>query len=74
MTQKKQTAVEWLISKIEVNSNPSLTQKEMIEYIQQAKELEKQQIIKAAYDNMGNNFDPNMGRAEQYYNETFKQD
>jgi hypothetical protein len=41
----KQTAVEWLISKIEVNSNPSLTQKEMIGYIEQAKEMEKQQII-----------------------------
>lgn len=40
----KQTAIEWLISKIEVNSNPSLTQKEMIGYIEQAKEMENQQI------------------------------
>ena len=37
------TAVEWLISKIERNENPSLTQKEVIEYIEQAKEMEKQQ-------------------------------
>ena len=33
--------------------------------------LEKEQIMKAVYDSMGANFDPNMGRAEQYYNETF---
>jgi len=34
-------------------------------------ELEKQQIVKAVYDSMGTNLDPNMGRAEQYYNETY---
>jgi hypothetical protein len=39
---------------------------------QQAKEMEKNQIIKAVYDSMGTNLDPNIGRAEQYYNETFK--
>ena len=32
---------------------------------------EKQQIMKAVYDSMGTNFDPNMGRAEQYYNEIY---
>ena len=36
-------------------------------------EMEKQQIMNAVYDSMGTNFDPNMGRAELYYNETFKQ-
>jgi hypothetical protein len=41
------------------------------EDIAQAKELEKQQIVKAVYDSMGTNIDPNMGRAEQYYNETY---
>ncbi len=68
------TAVEWLISKIEVNSNPSLTQKEMIGYIEQAKEMEKQQIIDAqsyaiSKADMTNNrgfFD-----CEQYYNDKF---
>jgi hypothetical protein len=34
-------------------------------------EQEKQVIMKAVYDGMGTNFDPNMGRAELYYNETF---
>jgi hypothetical protein len=33
--------------------------------------MEKKQIMKAVYDSMGTNFDPNMGRAEQYYNETY---
>jgi hypothetical protein len=40
----KQTAIEFLISKIESNSNPSLTQEELKESIEQAKETEKQQL------------------------------
>ena len=42
--------------------------------IAKAKELmklEQEVIVKAVYDGMGKNFDPNMGRAELYYNETF---
>lgn len=35
-------------------------------------EVEKQQIMLAVYDSMGTNFDPNMGRAELYYNEKYK--
>ena len=42
------------------------------EDIVKAKELEKQQIMKAVFDSMGTNIDPNLGRAEQYYNETYK--
>ena len=33
--------------------------------------IEKQQIKQAVYDAMGTNFDPNMGRAELYYNEHY---
>lgn len=33
--------------------------------------VEKEVIMKAVYDGMGTNFDPNMGRAEQYYIEMF---
>jgi hypothetical protein len=33
--------------------------------------MEKEQITQAVYDSMGTNFDPNMGRAEQYYNEVY---
>jgi len=62
------TAVEWLAEHL--CNEPNFDYWKAVE---QAKEMEKQQIIKAVYDSMGTNFDPNMGRAEQYYNETFKQ-
>ena len=65
------TAVEWLVSNIDwMLVRNSKHHYKMI--IEKAKEMEKQQIIKAVYDSMGTNFDPNMGRAEQYYNETYK--
>jgi hypothetical protein len=60
------TAVEFLVQELrngkELNDN----------LIKQANEMFEQQIMKAVYDSMGTNFDPNMGRAELYYNETFK--
>ena len=66
----KQTAVEWLVEQINKHwDNEDVNSDELIK---QAKEMEKEQIMKAVYDSMGTNFDPNMGRAEQYYNETFK--
>ena len=66
------TAVEWLekeFVKLEVTIGVHGV---MYEIIEQAKEMEKKQIMKAVYDSLGTNFYPNMGRAEQYYNETFK--
>lgn len=37
-----------------------------------ARQLHKQEIMEAFYEGMRcQNFDPNMGRAELYYNETF---
>ena len=70
---KKQTAVEWLIE--ELNDNGFSHLDLAADIIEQAKEMEKQQIIDAFgvgchvestrlihYDDM----------AEQYYNETFK--
>jgi hypothetical protein len=60
------TAVEWLIEQIK-----SEKYIEDVDF-EQAKELEKQQIVKAVFDSMGTNLDPNMGRAEQYYNEIYK--
>lgn len=68
--ENKQTAVEWLINEIEKKHNFRFGNFYWAE-IQQAKEMEKKQIMKAVYDSMGTNFDPNMGRAEQYYNETY---
>lgn len=71
----KQTAVEWLVDQMfkqgyfDGNKPLSITNLDHLQH--QAKEKEKQQIMQAVYDSMGTNFDPNMGRAEQYYNETY---
>jgi hypothetical protein len=63
------TAVEWLIDEhfggIE-NCTPDFRV-----HIQQAKEMEKQQIINAYYVNCDVN---TIQTGEQYYNETFKSD
>jgi hypothetical protein len=63
----KQTAVEWLVSHL--NKQEWFTYKQR-EYIEQAKEMEKQQIIDA-YNEGGCNWDSEL-EAEQYYNDTFK--
>ena len=62
----KQTAVEWLVQRLADNGILHSSD------IAEAKQMEKQQIIKAVYESMGTNIDPNLGRAEQYYNETYK--
>ena len=74
------TTVEWY--EIEINllielyETKQIPQREFItikhNLFYKAKEMEKQQIMQAVYDSMGTNFDPNMGRAELYYNEKFK--
>jgi hypothetical protein len=64
----KQTAVEWLVSHL--NKQEWFTYKQ-IEYIEQAKEMEKQQIIDA--HNNGKNILPPNENGKQYYNQTFKE-
>lgn len=63
-----QTAVDWLVDKLlkgEFINNPN-------ELIQQAKHMEKEQIVDAFYEGMqANTFDPNKGRALMYYNKTY---
>jgi hypothetical protein len=59
------TAVEWLVERLAENGILHSSD------IAKAKELEKQQIMKAVFDSMGANIDPNLGRAELYYNETY---
>ena len=63
----KQTAVKWLFEQL-----PKKLHSHYKKQLDQAKAMEKEQIMNAVYDSMGTNFDPNMGRAEKYYNETFK--
>ena len=64
----KQTAVEWLLEQLRNEEGIDFIP---TSFVNQAKEMEKEQIMKAVYDSMGTNFDPNMGRAELYYNENY---
>lgn len=66
----QQTAVDYLVNELRLNLT---IYKHTKNVINKAKAMEKEQIMKAVYDGMGTNFDPNMGRAEQYYNETYTQ-
>ena len=64
---EKQTALEWLVEQMDIK-NPTWS---INKQIQQAKEMEKQQIIDAHND--GHNYYEVQGvDAEQYYNQTFK--
>jgi hypothetical protein len=66
MIKDNMTAVDFIIQRLAKNGILHSSD------IAEANELFKKQIIKAVYDSMGTNFDPNMGRAELYYNETYK--
>ena len=61
----QQTAVEWLVKELKL---------ERYDYtVEQAKQMEKEQIVEAFYEGMKTNpFDPNRGRGTMYYNETYK--
>ena len=65
----KQTAVEWLVDQIKSDQNQrALSASEWMEVIEQAKAMEREQIVKAwEYGCM-----TNYGDAQTYYNETFK--
>lgn len=77
----QQTAVEWLIEQLaeldkqldgrRKSDDSTAVKLNPTRIYEQAKQMEKEQIMKAVYDSMGTNFDPNMGRAELYYNETY---
>jgi hypothetical protein len=65
----KQTAVEWLVEQC-----PRIETIVAYSILQQAKEMEKQQIIDAwdnGYDRGYGYTDAKFDSAEQYYNETF---
>jgi len=63
---KKQTAIEWLVEQI--FNDVDLKDGILKLAIQQAKEMEKEQISNAFYDGC---FDTNNWRGEQYYKETY---
>ena len=65
---KKQTAVEWVLEQF----NEIHTQRKWKEIVEQAKEIEKQQIINTWYDCKLSIIDKNPTDADQYYNKTYK--
>ena len=78
----KQTAVEWFVEEFFNHSRIStfhtgqqeevITLKQFEKIVDQAKEIEKGQMIDTFVEGMRcQNFDPNRGRGEQYYNATF---
>jgi hypothetical protein len=78
----KQTAVEWFIEKtiesghLWVTDTPS-DMTELGKLIEQAKQIERDQIIDAwenGIDNCGEFNTPTVATGIQYYNETFKKD
>ena len=62
----KQTALEWLIEQL--TPSISLRQKHIDELFKQAKEMEKQQIIKFTNNYLDDDADETV---EQFYNKTF---
>jgi hypothetical protein len=82
MSNKKQTAVEWLLNEFqEAHKDFGGLDLEWLKRFDQAKEMEKQQIVDAWYigiekegEEHGHTFLwHRKDLAEQYYNETFKQ-
>ena len=77
MSDKKQTAVDWLLTQIE-NKNGKEFSSYYTEFIEQAKAMEKEQIMDAyeigfadAWDDARYDDEPKHAGAEHYYNETF---
>jgi hypothetical protein len=68
---KNQTAVEWLFEQVVNLDWKNIQGENKLEIFNQAKELEKQQIIEA-YSNNGWNDEDTRSNAEQYYNETYE--
>jgi hypothetical protein len=74
-----QTAVEWLIEQINDQNQKALSAKEWLEWLEvfdQAKQMEKEQMIKFAMemhevDCSKTGIDLLLDEAEQYYNKTY---
>jgi hypothetical protein len=68
-TMAQQTAVEWLANEL---PQPDWSDPFWKLKLEQAKAMEKEQIIKAASTVLWNNSSSSIEQAEQYYIETFK--
>jgi hypothetical protein len=63
----KQTSVEWLLKELDINPKATILK----DLIEQAKEMEKQQIMNAIITGVNHDL-YEYKNSEQYYNETFK--
>jgi hypothetical protein len=71
MTNNKQTAVEWLLNAIETKNGEEFSSY-YSEFIEQAKEMEKQRIIDAHYEGQCDETEGYpLELSKQYYNETY---
>ena len=68
----KQTVVEWLLDEIIAKDWWYLPESMKQDIIEQAKAMEKDQIIEAVEDGQRTDFYVKYYDAEQYYNKTFK--
>lgn len=71
--ETKQTAVEWLVTELnqKVDFIPMDKWDEIRELVQQAKQMEKEQIVNAWKDAEGYNDTDSTKHAENYYNKTY---
>jgi hypothetical protein len=74
----KQTAVEWLVEEFKEKLTGNNLPNWVLDVIQQAKEMEKEQIIDSYRDGRSDQQSDRPSKfynrmAEQYYKETFKQ-
>jgi hypothetical protein len=65
---EKQTAVEWLVEQLDISQG----YESAIKILEQAKEMEKEQIMDAFNDGINDECIGGNKLPEQYYNETFK--
>jgi disulfide oxidoreductase YuzD len=72
MSNKKETAVGWLMKTLNSKYGNDDFIIAFINEIEKAKEMEKQQIIEAYWDG-GQDIPLTENRCEQYYNETYEQ-
>jgi diaminopimelate decarboxylase len=68
INETKQTAVEWLLNEIETKNGEEFSSY-YLEFIEQAKEMEKEQIVGFAFHFAGERFDRQ--DLEKEYNETY---
>ena len=73
--ENKQTAVEWLIDKLSnIKAEDFNSTLEVRLIIQQAKEMEKQQIMDAHNQGYADGYRDNGNSPIEYYNETYGKD